>query len=349
MAGSTRSSAPLRRTGSPVGSADALERSAPPRARRRSSRCHRRRRAGRRTGSSARRPDAGRAAVLAVVGIVEARAVSTGHVEGAVRAEAQVADGMARELLAPVVDQDLLRGRDAAAHRQADEAAADQAAVGVGTRHGGAGVIPARRAPARDGVARVEGVHVRAGREGGIERHPEEAAVPVVVDVGLEVREDRRRGVRDAVEDLDDAGLLGDEDAAVRREPQGCRQGQARPHVGVVEAGQRVRRRANLEPFAGDAGRTGRPVIGQEAMGRRGIGGGDRQRPRRRAAGRSAGRLRRRAMPRGGGTVERPGRTNPLGAWASDLVDLAAADRRARRTIRRAPAMVSRRTAPDQP
>ncbi len=51
-----------------------------------------------------------------------------------------------------------------------------------------------------------------------MERQAEEAAVPEVVHVGAEVGEDRRRRVAEAVEDLDQPALLGDEDAPVGRE-----------------------------------------------------------------------------------------------------------------------------------
>ena len=50
-----------------------------------------------------------------------------------------------------------------------------------------------------------------------MQREPEEAAVPEVVDLGPEIREDRRRRVAEVVEELDEAALLGDEDTPVRR------------------------------------------------------------------------------------------------------------------------------------
>src|SRR5205085_774488 len=77
---------------------------------------------------------------------------------------------------------------------------------------------PMRRLAPDQRVARVQDVDIRSGGEVGIQRHPKQAAVPVVVDVGPQVREDRWVRVRDALEDLDDAALLRNEDAAIRRE-----------------------------------------------------------------------------------------------------------------------------------
>ena len=65
-------------------------------------------------------------------------------------------------------------------------------------------------------VVRVQDVDV-TGR--GLDRQPEQAAVPEVLDLGAEVGEHRRRRVVDAVERVDDARLRGHEHAAVRREP----------------------------------------------------------------------------------------------------------------------------------
>ena len=186
---------------------------------------------------------------------------------------------MAGELLAPAVDQGLLGGRHpAGAHREADQPTADQAAVGVRTRARRADVVPARRAAARDGVTRIQDVHVGAGREVRVERHPEQTAVPVVVDLGREVGEDRRGRVRDAVEDLDDPGLLRDEHAAVIGEPQRGRQGHPRPYVRVAEAVEGRRCRGELGTLRRRARRAGRAgVVGQEPVGRCRVRGRDRQ------------------------------------------------------------------------
>ena len=61
----------------------------------------------------------------------------------------------------------------------------------------------------------VEDVDVGVGGEVGIEGEPEQAAIPEVVDVGAQVGEGGGRGVREAVEDLDQATLLGHEDPPV--------------------------------------------------------------------------------------------------------------------------------------
>src|SRR5205085_563724 len=77
---------------------------------------------------------------------------------------------------------------------------------------------PDGRALARRRVVRVEEIEVRARREARVEREAEQAAVPVVVDLVPEVGDHGRRRVREAVEDLDEPTLLGDEDSAVGRE-----------------------------------------------------------------------------------------------------------------------------------
>jgi hypothetical protein len=66
-----------------------------------------------------------------------------------------------------------------------------------------------------------------ADRELRIERDAEQAAIPEVVDLGAQVGRDRRRRRAQAREDFDQAALLGDEDAAVRREGDIGRLGQA--------------------------------------------------------------------------------------------------------------------------
>ena len=80
------------------------------------------------------------------------------------------------------------------------------------------GVVEHRRGATEWGVVRVEDVDVRLRRELRVDREAEQATVPEVVDVRPEIGELRRGRVRDGVEDLDDAALLGDEHAAVRRE-----------------------------------------------------------------------------------------------------------------------------------
>jgi hypothetical protein len=73
------------------------------------------------------------------------------------------------------------------------------------------------RSAVRPDVVGVERVDERVGREVGRQSQPQQAAVPEVVDIGAKIREHGGRGVGQAVEDLDDAVLLGDEDLAGRR------------------------------------------------------------------------------------------------------------------------------------
>ena len=161
-----------------------------------------------------------RAAVLAPVGEAEGGAVPGRRVEIAVRPELDLALRMARVLLAPVRDEHGLHaGRAHARETPRDDAAVDVAARGVRARVGGrAGGAPAGGRAADGRVVRVEDVDVGIRGELRVERHPEQAAVPVVVHLRAQVRVGARRRVRQAVEDLDQAALLGDEDAPVRRE-----------------------------------------------------------------------------------------------------------------------------------
>ena len=187
VAGSTRRRAPSSDVGSPAVRRSWL-RSAPPSA------------VG---GVSDRAGAAGwvaarveRAPVLAPVGEVEAGAVAAADVERAVVAEREAADGVARILLAPVLDQHLLgAGHRVAGGLQPREPSGDDAAVGRGAGRCRARVredawrAPARRDPADRRVVRVEDVDVRRRREARIEREPEQAAVPEVVHVRAQVGE----------------------------------------------------------------------------------------------------------------------------------------------------------------
>ena len=232
--GSSRSTVPSRVIGSPRG-AQVLAAQGAALGRRR----------GHGAADPARRVAAGveGAAVLAVVGEVEAGPVAAGHVQGAVGPEGQVADRVARVLLAPVVDEHLLgAGHLVAGGGQARQPARDHAAVAGRPRRVGAGVAPGRRRPADGGVVGVEDVHVRAGREVGVHGHAEHAPVPEVVDVGPEVGEHRRRLVGLVVEDLDDAALLGHEDAAVGGELDVGRVGEPAPDDRLREAGRQDQR-----------------------------------------------------------------------------------------------------------
>ena len=190
-----------------------------------------------------------RVTILAVVGEVEARPVPAADVQSPVGAEGQVSDRVGGVLLAPVLDQDLL----ASGHRvapgsacQPREAPAYHAAVRGCARGGGAGVgRDTRRAPARGratdrGVVGVEDVNVGVAGEVRGEGEPEQAPIPEVVDLGAQVGEGGGRGVREAVEDLDQAALLGNEDPSVLGELDVCGVGQAAENLLLLKPrGQR--------------------------------------------------------------------------------------------------------------
>ncbi len=90
---------------------------------------------------------------------------------------------------------------------------------------------------AEDVVVGVEDVDVGLRREVRVEGEAEDAAVTGVVDLGPHVGEELRGAVFDVVEDEDLAGLLGDEDAAVRGEAEVARFLEAGDHRFVLEAG----------------------------------------------------------------------------------------------------------------
>src|SRR5205085_1190955 len=79
------------------------------------------------------------------------------------------------------------------------------------------------------GVVGVQDVDGGVVGEVGVQGHAEQAAVPVVVDVGAEVGEEGGGGVAEVVEDPDQPALFGDEGPAVRGEAD---------HGGVGEAGE---------------------------------------------------------------------------------------------------------------
>ena len=130
VSGSIRITAPLSPSGSEV-ERKSCERSLPPSA------------VGGDIGRRAARRVAagiGRVAALAVVGEREARSLPARVVEVAVRAELEPAAGVARVLLAPVLDQDLLgTGHRLAAHLQARDAPAHHASVRGAAGRGRAG------------------------------------------------------------------------------------------------------------------------------------------------------------------------------------------------------------------
>ena len=217
-----------------------------------------------------------RSAPLPVVGRIEVRAVARRQVEGPFRTEHQAADRMARELLAPILDEDVLGpGHDATDRGQPGQPARHDAAVGRGARRVRASVVgraagrdvrvrggPARRVGrilrvAQDVVVGVQDVHVRAARrKARVDREAEHAPVPVVVDVRRQVGEDRRRGVGHARVAKDDALLLGHEDRSVaprRRPPSGGRGPSRRPRREIrrVRSHRSPRRRAPRRRAAG--------------------------------------------------------------------------------------------------
>jgi len=81
----------------------------------------------------------------------------------------------------------------------------------------------------------------------GVDRKAEQPAIDEVVDVAAEVDVPGRRRVREAVVFVDDAGLLRDEDLAVRREPDRRRRHESAVNRCVREPGRECRiRRSEL-------------------------------------------------------------------------------------------------------
>ncbi len=205
-------------------------------------------------------------AELAPVGVVEAGAVAAADVEIAVLAEVERAGRVARELLAPVVDERRLAGRPVRADGgQAAEAAADHAAVGrgAGRRWTGVGRLachaPLGGRAADHGVEGVEDVDVVVRREVGVDRQPQQAAVPEVIDLRAQVGDDGVGVGREVREELDQAALLGDQHAAVRKEAHDGRVRQAGEDgalgkARLLVARDRHRGRSPGEQNGGDAG-----------------------------------------------------------------------------------------------
>ena len=183
-----------------------------------------------------------RASVLPPIGEREAGAVPSGDVERSVGAESERTYRVARELLAPVVDQHLLgAGHEVAVGSQLREPTADDTARAGRVR---AGVSERWRATADGSVERVEDVDKwPAGREPRVESEAEKTAIPEVVNVRREIRERVRRRVGEAVEDLDDAVFLSDEHPAVGDEAHG---------YGIHQPG-RAEVRDLLEAWLGDS------------------------------------------------------------------------------------------------
>jgi hypothetical protein len=84
----------------------------------------------------------------------------------------------------------------------------------------------------------VQDVHIGVGQKIRIKDHTEQTAVREVVDVGAQIGEGRGRRIREAVEDLDQAAPLGDEDPAIFRELDDRGFGQAAEDYRLLEAGR---------------------------------------------------------------------------------------------------------------
>ena len=91
-------------------------------------------------------------------------------------------------------------------------------------------------APPTGGVVRVENVDEVVGREIGVDRHPQHPAVPVVVDLRGQVGDDGVGVGGQVREELEQPALLGDEDAAVRKEAHDGRVRQAGEDGALGEA-----------------------------------------------------------------------------------------------------------------
>src|SRR4051794_4884259 len=164
---------------------------------------------------------------------------------------------MRRKLLAPTFRQYLLqyfsarffRLIAAVFGRQAHQPAAHQTVVGAGRFRTWIAAL-ARFSPtgrrfwvAEDMVVGVEGVHVRLGWELRVQGQAKQSAVTAVVDLGSQVREHRWSWILEVVVDENPARLFGDEDTAVRGEPERRRFVQAIDRDGVLKAFGKGRRR----------------------------------------------------------------------------------------------------------
>ena len=153
---------------------------------------------------------------------------------------------MAGVLLEPVFNQNSFAADcGIAAGRQARQSGADDTAVGGLTRRRrtrirrGVRRAPLWRHAADLGIVRVQDIDVRGAGEVGMQRHAEQTAVVVVVDVRPKVREDGGCRVGDVVEYLDDAALLGDEHPAVAGEFDDSRAAEAADHRGLLKCWRR--------------------------------------------------------------------------------------------------------------
>ncbi len=182
-----------------------------------------------------------RIAALPPVSSDESGPITRRNEEVPFRPESEIANRVTGELLAPIRDQRRFVGHRVAVQGQFREPAGDHAPIRGGARRSRTRVAERGPAPARDsatwfGIPGIQNVEIRASREIGVESHPEQASVPEVVDLFGEIGENRRRRIGHAVEDVDHAGLLGDDDATVRREGDRSRQGQPREDFLLLKA-----------------------------------------------------------------------------------------------------------------
>ena len=165
-----------------------------------------------------------RHAVLAVVDEVEARAVAAADVERAVGAEVDRADRVARELLAPVLDQHLLGPvHDVAATPSAARAARRRRSRRPWRPAASARSVVRRSAPPA-ALCRRSARRACRGRRRTASREVRDAAParaardPRSCARWSQIGERRRGRVGEVVEHLDQTALLGDEHAPVGRE-----------------------------------------------------------------------------------------------------------------------------------
>ena len=113
------------------------------------------------------------------------RPLARADIELTIGAEGDVVDRVGDALLAPVLDQHLLRPGG----RRAGQVEARQATGGwaAGRQAARALVVPDRRGPADRRVIGVGGINVGGGGELRIERQARQAVVPVGVDLRLDV------------------------------------------------------------------------------------------------------------------------------------------------------------------
>ena len=177
--------------------------------------------------------------------------------------EDEVADRMAGELLAPVLEQDRLgrlpirpqgEPRDAAAHRAADLerriGLALEAPVPVLARP-----APGRRDAAQRRVVGVPDVDVGPFREGRVDGDREQPALVEGVNLGAEVGDDARPLPRARARREQHAALLGDEHPPVARERDRRRLLEPAKHCAVLVAGRQLGARYGRQRASNARGR----------------------------------------------------------------------------------------------